>query len=76
MDTKDIETFLERNSSVVEKGKRYYADVSYLLNRIKQLENNIPSIHIDATVSAQVSNDKASELLTRILALVNEYYQK
>ena len=71
---KEIESFLENDSSIIERGKRYHEDVPFLLDRIARLANHnhfiskIPS-------TAQISNERSNELLVRILALVNEYYQ-
>jgi hypothetical protein len=70
-DIKEIREFLERDSSIIECGKRYKKDVNTLLNKINELAarlENCPGIS-----TKEISEEKAQILLTSILELVREY---
>jgi len=68
---KEIENFLEMESSILERGKRYKEDVGILLSIISDLRLKI--FHMKPISTANVSLEHSLKLLQEILTLVRKY---
>lgn len=68
---KEIEEFLNRESSILERGKRYKEDVGILLGMINYLKVHIS--YMKPIPTSSVSTEISLKLLQEIRALIHEY---
>lgn len=68
---KEIEKFLDRESSILERGKRYKEDVGILLAMFYDLKVHISYMKPISTSS--ISTEISLKLLQEIRALIHQY---
>ncbi len=71
---KEIEDFLGRESSILERGKRYQEDVGVLVGMIYSLRLYISNMRPINT--ADISKEEAYNFVQQVMALVDEYRNK